>query len=140
MGKVERGMQAPANAVYLAFFTVVASCSNLSTFILGAKLVQGERKNKFYLCFSMLKLNFKLRSRLKLMQTRTKKSQCKTSALIYHTRFFRRTLTTPRFPTSACSSWRVRLLRFPCRVRGGRDRSSSSPRQPCRTTRGAHRQ
>ena len=33
--------------VNLAFFTVVASCSNLSTSFSGTKLVQGERKSKF---------------------------------------------------------------------------------------------
>ena len=33
--------------LYLAFFTVVASCSNLSTSFSGTKLVQGERKRKF---------------------------------------------------------------------------------------------
>ena len=32
---------------FLAFFTVVASCSNLSTSFSGTKLVQGKRKRKF---------------------------------------------------------------------------------------------
>ncbi len=50
---VERMHTASENCV-LAFFTVVASCSNLSTSFSGAKLVHDERKNKFYLLFSRL--------------------------------------------------------------------------------------
>ena len=46
MGIVER-MHTATEGCVLAFFTVVASCSNLSTFISGTKIVQGERKRKF---------------------------------------------------------------------------------------------
>ena len=46
MGIVER-MHTATEGCVLAFFTVVASCSNLSTSFSGTKLVQGERKRKF---------------------------------------------------------------------------------------------
>ena len=66
MGIVER-MHTATEGCVLAFFTVVASCSNLSTSFSAAKIVQGERKSKF-ICIFPSRLSSSCEVRLKIVQ------------------------------------------------------------------------
>ena len=64
---VER-MHTATEGCVLAFFTVVASCSNLSTSFSAAKIVQGERKSKFICIFPSRRLSSNCEVRLKIVQ------------------------------------------------------------------------